>query len=64
MDISSGVLDTLSVLTGVFGQVWNFIDQIYILPSVSLLDCLVAVFVFFTILTVVFEYNGSSGGEE
>lgn len=64
MDISSGVLNTLSTLVGVIGQIWNFVDQIYILPSVSLLDCLVAIFVLFTILSLVFEFNGASGGEE
>ena len=55
MDISSGVLDTLSVIVGCFGQIWNFVDQIYILPSVSLLDMFVAIFVLLTIITLVFE---------
>ena len=64
MDISSGVLDTLSILVSCFGQIWNFVDQIYILPSVSLLDCFVAIFVLGTIITLVFEYNGASGGDE
>lgn len=62
MDISSNVITVLQSIFAPIPLVWNFVDNVYVLPSVSLLDLLVAAFVLSAVLWLVFGFNG--GDEE
>lgn len=66
MDISSGVIQVLGAVYGIIAQIWNFVDQIYVLSSVSLLDLFVASFVVSMVLWLAFGFNEDEdeGGDE
>lgn len=58
MDISSGVMTVLQSIFAPIPLVWNWVDSVFVLPSVSLLDLLVAAFVLSAVLWLVFGFNG------
>lgn len=57
MDISSNVMTVLQSIFAPIPLLWTWVDNVYVLPMVSLLDLLVAAFVVSAVLWLVFGFN-------